>query len=87
MAYKIEEADWDQATDIFHTFSSKNVDLLGQGSNRVIFDVGGNKFRIICSYYFSENVDTATFFVKWVGTHAEYNRLCDNNGQYTVEMF
>lgn len=75
---KVQHADWDSPNDMSQTFAS--VDLLGNGSNRVIFDVGGINFRIICSYYFNEEIDTATLFVKWIGTHAEYDKLCNGAG-------
>lgn len=82
---KVQNADWDHPGEMRQTFAT--VDLLGGGSNRAIFDVGGNDFRIICSYYFNEEINTATLFVKWIGTHAEYDKLCDAGRQYTVEMF
>lgn len=82
---KVENADWDHPGDMRQTFAS--VDFLGKGSERAIFNVGGNDFRIICSYYFNEEIDTATLFVKWVGTHEDYDKLCDDGRQYTVEMF
>jgi mRNA-degrading endonuclease HigB of HigAB toxin-antitoxin module len=41
------------------------------GDNRLIFDLGGNKYRLIVhvSYTFSR------VLVKFVGTHAEYDRI------------
>jgi mRNA interferase HigB len=29
----------------------------------------------------------AHLYVKWIGTHAEYARLCKNNQQYTVSIY
>lgn len=26
-------------------------------------------------------------YIKWIGPHAEYNRLCINNKQYTIEDY
>jgi mRNA interferase HigB len=70
-----------------HIEDFASADLLGQSSNCVIFNVGGNKFRIICSYYFNEEIDSVTLFVKWIGTHAEYDQLCDRGKQYTVDKY
>lgn len=83
--FKITNADWDKPGDIKYTFAS--ADLLGKRSNRAIFDVGGNNHRIICSYYFNAEINTATFFVKWIGTHAEYDKLCADGNQYAIDMF
>ena len=39
-------ADWDDPEDILNTFGS--ADLLGNGCDRVVFDIGGNNYRMIC---------------------------------------
>lgn len=83
--YKVEHADWEKPTDIKATFASAS--LLGGGSNRVFFDVGGNNHRVLCEYYFSARIDTVTLFIKWIGTHAEYDKLCKNGEQDTVDEF
>jgi mRNA interferase HigB len=77
---KINHADWELPEDIKQTFGS--ADLLGSSCSRVIFDIGGNKYRMICKYAFGER--SIRLYVCWVGTHAEYNDLCDINAQYTV---
>ena len=46
-----------------------NVDFVGD--NRAIFDVGGNKYRLVV--HFSYKFKTA--LIKFVGTHEEYNGL------------
>lgn len=43
---KLSNADWEQPGDIKKTYGS--ADLLGKGSNKVIFDLGGNNYRMIC---------------------------------------
>ena len=41
------------------------------GDNRVIFDLGGNKYRLIVHVSFP----FGRVLVKFVGTHAEYDRI------------
>ena len=77
---KLKRADWDKPTYIKDTFNS--TDLLGKGSLRVVFDIGCNNYRMICKYAFGE--DCMRLYVCWIGTHAEYNKLCNNKKQYTV---
>ena len=79
----IKRADWNAPQDIIRTFNS--ADILGQSSNRIVFNIGGNKYRIICQYYFGQQ--KAHLFVKWIGTHAEYTKLCNNMEQYTVDLY
>jgi mRNA interferase HigB len=80
---KIKVADWNIPEDIKKTFNS--ADLLGQNSHRVIFDIAGNNYRLICKYAFGDN--EVHLFVCWIGTHAEYSRLCSNNQQYEINLY
>ncbi|TWB41702.1 type II toxin-antitoxin system HigB family toxin [Nitrospirillum pindoramense] len=61
-------AEWAGPADIKAQFGS-TVDFVGD--NRVIFDLGGNKFRLIVhvSYTFRR------VLVKFIGTHAEYDKI------------
>lgn len=79
----LKYAEWEKPVDITETFGS--ADLLGNGSDRVVFDIGGNNYRVICKYQFGEN--KVRLYVKWIGTHAQYTQLCDNNKQYTVNNY
>lgn len=79
----INYADWNEPNDIKSTFNS--ADILGQGSNRVVFNTGGNNFRMICKYYFGKN--QVHLFVKWIGNHSDYSRLCNDSRQYNVNNF
>jgi mRNA interferase HigB len=79
----IKYADWDQPMDIMQTFGS--ADLLGRASNRVVFDIGGNNYRMICKYVFGEK--QVHLFVCWIGTHGDYDKLCKDNEQYTITIY
>jgi mRNA interferase HigB len=80
---KLKRADWQKPSDIQQTFCS--ADLLGKGSPRVIFDIGGNNYRMICQYAFGET--EVHLFVCWIGTHAEYNKICGSKMQYSVNVY
>lgn len=80
--YKLKTANWSEPADIKKLFSA--TDILGAGSNRVVFDIGGNKYRIIVKYYFGSN--QVHLFVKWIGTHSDYTKICKENMQYTIEQ-
>ena len=69
---KLKYADWNIPSDISYTFAT--ADLVGRGSHRVFFDIGGNKYRIICKYVFGEN--SVHLFICWIGTHGEYSEMC-----------
>ena len=62
-----EDAEWESPNDIKARYASASF----LGDNRVIFNIGGNKFRLIVHV----NYDYGIVFIKFVGTHSEYNRI------------
>ena len=79
----IKRAEWDKPHDMITTF--KSADILGNGSERVVFNIGGNKYRMICKYHFGET--KVHLFVNWIGTHSEYTKLCNEGKQYMVNVY
>ena len=77
---KTRFADWNEPDDIKSTFPS--VDFLGGGSYRAVFDIAGNRYRMICKYYFGET--NVRLYICWIGTHADYDKLCSRGEQFTV---
>lgn len=45
-----------------------NADKVGE---RYVFDIGGNRFRLIARVNFAAGVVA----IRWFGTHAEYNKI------------
>lgn len=80
---KLKLADWDWPGDIKKTFPT--ADLLGRSSFRVIFNIAGNQYRMICKYGFGET--EIHLFVCWIGTHAAYDKLCREEKQYTISLY
>lgn len=64
---KCEDAHWTSYNMMKSTFNS--VDEIG--CDRYIFNVGGNKYRVIAIIHFS----VRTMYIKWVGTHSQYNGI------------
>ncbi|MDG4882959.1 type II toxin-antitoxin system HigB family toxin [Mesorhizobium sp. WSM4884] len=62
------KVEWRGPPDIKQQFGA-NVDFLAD--NRVVFDIAGNKYRLIVlvSYTFKR------VLIKFVGTHAEYDKI------------
>lgn len=84
-------ANWEKPQDIVESFGAKAVDILPAWKNeaceRAVIDIKGNHLRIIVKYQFHVKLKETRIYIKWIGTHAEYDRLCDLNKQYDVEMF
>lgn len=41
------------------------TDLLGKSSNRAVFNIGGNTYRMICKYAFGDR--KVHLFICWIG--------------------
>jgi mRNA interferase HigB len=64
---KTKSADWTSLRDIKQTFNS--VDYVG--NERYVFNIKGKKYRIVAMIF----LDKRTLFIRFIGTHAEYNRI------------
>ena len=62
-----KEADWNDLLALKRTFST--ADYVGNGL--FVFNIGGNKFRLICRIIFGAR----TVFIKWIGPHSDYNKV------------
>ena len=58
---------WRTPQDIKNQFRSASI----CGNNRVVFNVGGNKYRLVVEVQYQAGI----VWVKFVGTHAEYDRI------------
>ena len=65
--HKVLLCDWQDFHQVKLSFNS--VDSVG--NDRYVFNVGGNKFRIVAMIHFS----TRTMYIKFVGTHQEYDKI------------
>ena len=60
-------SDWSAFEDIKKVFPA--TDAVGNGL--YVFNVGGNKFRIIVRIIFK----TRTMFIRFIGTHGQYDKV------------
>jgi mRNA-degrading endonuclease HigB of HigAB toxin-antitoxin module len=63
----LERSTWRTMVDVKDTFSATDH-IAGE---RVCFDIGGNKWRIIANVAYKHEI----VFIVWIGIHAEYEKL------------
>jgi mRNA interferase HigB len=63
----VRTAEWRNPPAIKRMFNS--ADILRDG--RVIFDIGGNKYRLVAWVNFHHGV----VYVRFIGTHRQYNAI------------
>ena len=60
-------SDWQDFHSIRQTFNS--VDCVG--NDRFVFNIAGNKYRIVVMIHFSKR----TIYIRFVGTHKQYDKI------------
>jgi mRNA interferase HigB len=64
---EVKDADWGTFPELKRTFPA--ADYVGNGL--VIFNIGGNKWRLIVRIIFGAR----TVFIRMIGTHTEYDKV------------
>lgn len=62
-----KHADWSNPADIKEKYGSASI----LGNNRVVFNIAGNKYRLVVKIHYN----TGTVFIRFVGTHAQYDKI------------
>ena len=66
---KAEEANWETFNDVKKTFNT--ADFIG--NKRVVFNIRGNKYRLITLILFRIKM----VYIRFIGTHKDYDKITD----------
>jgi mRNA interferase HigB len=61
------DANWKNPHDVKKQFATASI----IGNRRVVFNIAGNKYRLIVHFHFN----TAIGYVRFVGTHKQYDKI------------
>lgn len=64
---KVEQSKWKNINDIKSEFPKADY----VGNNRIVFDIKGNRYRIIVLVFFTGQ----KMFLRFIDTHAEYDKI------------
>jgi mRNA interferase HigB len=65
----VEAVQWRNFMDVRRTFAHADTAVVRSGNTVTIFDVGGNKYRLIASIHYN----TGVVYAMMVLTHKEYD--------------
>ena len=65
--HEVEAAAWEDSAELKEKY--RNASIIN--SERVVFNICGNKYRLIVRI----NYKSKTVFIRFVGTHREYDRI------------
>lgn len=63
----VESKNWRKPSDVIHDFATADI----ISNDRVVFNIKGNRYRLVASI----NYQKGWLFIKFIGTHAEYERI------------
>ncbi len=66
-----EQARWTKPQDITSRYNSADFPT----NQHVIFDIKGNKYRLVVRIRYADLNSQGTIFIRWFGTHKEYDQL------------
>lgn len=65
-----ESSDWSQFRDVRLTFRTADNVRVASGRSVVVFNIGGNQFRLICAIHYNRG---SLYILRFL-THAEYSK-------------
>jgi len=60
-------ATWKSPQDVKERYGSASI----IGNNRVVFNISGNKYRLVTHI----NYEFGVVYIRFIGTHAEYDKI------------
>ncbi len=65
--HEVETATWKGPNDVKASYATASV----IGNNRVVFNIGGNKYRLIAAVLYPSH----KVLIKFIGTHRQYDGI------------
>jgi len=69
--YEVKKEQWKSSSDVKKKY--RNASILS--SDRIIFNIKGNKYRLIVAVKY----DFKIVFIRFIGTHKEYDKIDAKN--------
>jgi len=64
-------ANWENPNDVKQSYANASI----LKDSRVVFNIKGNSYRLVIKFNFAHQVA----FIRFIGTHAEYDKIDANN--------
>ena len=70
-------AEWKSSADVKASYAHASI----VGADRVVFNIKGNAYRLVVAVDYRR----AAVFIKWLGTHRQYDAIDVRTVQYATE--
>jgi len=75
--HEARQAQWKNSADIKASYAHASI----IGADRVVFNIKGNAYRLVVAVDYRRS----TVFIKWLGTHKDYDSIDVRTVQYATE--
>ena len=77
--HEARQAEWRNSADVKASYAHASI----VGADRVVFNIKGNAYRLVVAMDYQR----ATVFIKWLGTHQQYDAINVRTVQYATETY
>jgi mRNA interferase HigB len=60
-------ADWKTTADVVRAYANASI----VGRDRIVFNIKGNSYRLVVGVSCAHGI----VFIKWIGSHADYDKI------------
>jgi mRNA interferase HigB len=65
--HEVSRAEWRNSSDVRRSYATASI----VGRDRVVFNIKGNDYRLVVAI----NYEHGIIFIKWIGSHADYDQI------------
>ena len=75
--HEVRQAEWKNSADVKTSYAHASI----AGADRIVFNIKGNAYRLVAAVDYQRS----TIFIKWLGTHKQYDGIDVRTVQYATE--
>ena len=65
--HEVLHAEWNTPADVLKAYANASI----VGPDRVVFNIKGNDYRLVVAINYRHQI----VFIKWIGTHGDYDKI------------
>jgi mRNA interferase HigB len=65
--HEVQRAGWRNSAEVKRSYATASI----VSADRVVFNIKGNDYRLVTAIDYVRQI----VFIKWIGTHADYDRI------------
>jgi mRNA interferase HigB len=77
--FEVESAEWRSSQDVKRPYANASI----LDAERIVFNIKGNSYRLIAAIDYPRQM----VFVKWLGSHREYDRIDARTVEYGHQTY